>query len=208
MIQENAISVQNFLVSRYLETIKAIDGKIFNITYHQKRYESVLNSLGMQKYKNLLEYLNPPQNGLYRCRVVYSLDEIFVTYHLYKKRDIQTLKLVYNDEIKYELKSTDREYLNTLFELKENCNDIIIVKNGFVTDTTIANIALFQDGIWFTPKEALLNGTTRTRLLDEGKIVEKSISVNDIFNYTQVALLNAMIDFDIIAQKNIRKIIC
>ena len=208
MIQENAISVQNFLVSSYLETIKAIDGKIFNISYHQKRYESVLNSLGMQKYKNLLEYLNPPQNGLYRCRVVYSLDEIFVTYHLYKKRDIQTLKLVYNDEIKYELKSTDREYLNTLFELKENCNDIIIVKNGFVTDTTIANIALFQDGIWFTPKEALLKGTTRTRLLDEGKIVEKSISVNDIFHYTQVALLNAMIDFDIIAQKNIRKIIC
>jgi len=195
-------------VSSYLETIKAVDGKIFNIFYHQKRYESVLNSFGIQKYENLLEYLNPPQKGLYRCRVVYSFDTISVTYHLYKKRDIQTLKLVYDDNIKYDLKSENRERLNDLFQQKNNCNDILIVKNRLITDTTIANIAFFKDGIWFTPKEPLLKGTTRARLLDEGKIVEKSIRVTDIFNYTQVALLNAMIDFDIMAQKYIRKIIC
>ncbi len=195
-------------MSSYLETIKAVDGKIFNIFYHQKRYESVLNSFGIQKYENLLEYLNPPQKGLYRCRVVYSFDTISVTYHLYKKRDIQTLKLVYDDNIKYDLKSENRERLNDLFQQKNNCNDILIVKNRLITDTTIANIAFFKDGIWFTPKEPLLKGTTRARLLDEGKIVEKSIRVTDIFNYTQVALLNAMIDFDIMAQKYIRKIIC
>jgi len=195
-------------VSSYLETIKAVDGKIFNIFYHQKRYESVLNSFGIQKYENLLEYLNPPQKGLYRCRVVYSFDTISVTYHLYKKRDIQTLKLVYDDNIKYDLKLENRERLNDLFQQKNNCNDILIVKNRLITDTTIANIAFFKNGIWFTPKEPLLKGTTRARLLDEGKIVEKSIRVTDIFNYTQVALLNAMIDFDIMAQKYIRKIIC
>ncbi len=195
-------------MSSYLETIKAVDGKIFNIFYHQKRYESVLNSFGIQKYENLLEYLNPPQKGLYRCRVVYSFDTISVTYHLYKKRDIQTLKLVYDDNIKYDLKLENRERLNDLFQQKNNCNDILIVKNRLITDTTIANIAFFKDGIWFTPKEPLLKGTTRARLLDEGKIVEKSIRVTDIFNYTQVALLNAMIDFDIMAQKYIRKIIC
>lgn len=195
-------------MSSYLETIKAVDGKIFNIFYHQKRYESVLNSFGIQKYENLLEYLNPPQKGLYRCRVVYSFDTISVTYHLYKKRDIQTLKLVYDDNIKYDLKLENRERLNDLFQQKNNCNDILIVKNRLITDTTIANIAFFKNGIWFTPKEPLLKGTTRARLLDEGKIVEKSIRVTDIFNYTQVALLNAMIDFDIMAQKYIRKIIC
>ena len=195
-------------MNSYLETIKAIDGKIFNISYHQKRYESVLKSFGVQKYENLLKYLNPPPNGLYRCRVVYSIDTIVVTYHIYKKRDIKMLKLVYDDEIEYDLKSSNRERLNNLFQLKESCDDILIVKNGVITDTTIANIAFFKDGIWFTPKEALLQGTTRARLLDEGKIVERTISVKDIFDYTQVALLNAMINFDIIPQKNIRKIIC
>ena len=36
----------------------------------------------------------------------------------------------------------------------------------------------------------------------------KDINVKDIYKYEKVALLNAMIDFDIIAVENIKDVIC
>jgi len=195
--------------SIFLETIKIFNGKIFHIEYHQNRYEKVLKSFGIKRFKNLKEYITPPKNGLYRCRVVYDLENnLFITYHLYKKREINSLKLVYDDKVEYSVKSTDREKLNQLYEQRENCDDVLIVKNSLITDTTIANIALLKNSIWYTPKSSLLQGTTKIRLLEEGKIVEKDILVKDIYSYERVALLNAMIDFDIMAQKNMRRIFC
>ncbi|MEA3228502.1 MAG: aminotransferase class IV [Campylobacterota bacterium] len=210
MIQVRDILVQNCLVSNsYLETIKSVDGEIFHIDYHQQRYETVLSSFAIDSYISLKTYLNPPKNGLYRCRLVYSLDNsISVTYHKYKRREIKSLKLVFNDDIEYNLKSTNRDILDTLFQLRDECDESLIVQNSLITDTTIANIAFLKDGIWYTPKKPLLEGTTRARVLKEGKVVLKDISVDDIYSYEKVALLNAMIDFDIIAEKNIRKIVC
>jgi 4-amino-4-deoxychorismate lyase len=52
--------------------------------------------------------------------------------------------------------------------------------------------------MWLTPKTPLLNGTTRQRLLDDGKIVEAEIKVHELRRFTKVALLNAMIGFDIL----------
>ncbi|MDA3907862.1 MAG: aminotransferase class IV family protein [Sulfurimonas sp.] len=192
----------------YLETIKALDGEIFNISYHQKRYESVLKSLGFNNFKNLEEYLKPPIPGLYRCRLIYDEQNINVTYHKYKKREVTSIKLVYDDEIEYSKKSTNRYELDNLFEKREDCDEILIIKNSLVTDTTIANVAFYKDGLWYTPKKPLLQGTTRARLLDEGKIIEKDIAVKDLKNYSKVALMNVMIDFDIIAQYNLKDMTC
>jgi len=197
-------------MSSFLETIKILDAKIYNLSYHQKRYESVLRSFGIESFKNLEDYIvDIPQNFLYRCRVVYDLEHnISVTYHSYKKRDIKSLKIVYADQLEYNKKYLDRTILNRMYEKRERCDDVLIVKNSFLTDTTIANIALLKDGIWYTPINSLLEGTTKRRLLDEGKIVQKDILISDIYTYERVALLNAMIDFDIISQKNIRRIFC
>ena len=194
--------------SSYLETIKIEDGEIFHLEYHQKRYESVLDFLGISVYKNLSEFIIPPQSGLYRCRLVYTEDNIELSYHEYVKRGIRHLKIIYDDEIEYTHKSADREEINTLYAKRGRYDDVLIVKNSLITDTSIANIALKKDDIWYTPSKPLLRGTTRARLLDEGKIVEKDIHLDEIDDYTGVALLNAMIDFDIIAQENIREIFC
>jgi len=192
----------------YLETIKIEDGEIFHLEYHQKRYEGVLNSLGISTYKNLSEFITPPKLGLYRCRLVYTLDTIEVSYHKYVKRGINHLKIIYDDEIEYTYKSTNREEINALYARRGRYDEILIVKNSLLTDTSIANIALYRDEVWYTPKSPLLKGTTRARLLDEGKIVEKDIHLDEIYEYSEVALLNAMIDFDIIAQENIRELFC
>ncbi len=185
-------------MSKFIETIKVVDGEVFHLEYHQSRYEGVLNSLGIEDVKDLKDYLDPPEWGLYRCRLEYGKGSIDVEYHKYKKRDISSLKLVFDNEIEYADKSANREKIDLHFAHKDEADDILIIKNLLVTDTSIANIALYRDGVWFTPKAPLLKGTTRERLLREGKIVEADINSNELRTFTQVALLNAMIDFDIL----------
>ena len=74
--------------------------------------------------------------------------------------------------------------------LKEN-EDIIIVKNGFVTDSSFSNLIFFDGKEWYTPSTPLLKGTTRARLLNEKKITERVIKIEDIKNYKSISLINA-----------------
>ncbi len=185
----------------YFETIKVIDGKALHMAYHQKRYERVLSALGIKEAENLKEHIKAPEIGLYKCRLVYSShsdNPITISYHSYKKREVSSLKLIFDNEISYALKSTFREELDALFSKRDGCDDVLIIKNLLVTDTTIANIAFYSNGQWITPKEPLLKGTTRERLLDEGKIVETEIKVSQLRSFSKVALLNAMTDFEIL----------
>ena len=117
------------------------------------------------------------------------------------------MKLIYDDDISYKYKSTNRDKINELFVKKGKCDDILIIKGGFITDTSIANIALYKDGIWYTPSNPLLKGTTRERLLDEKKIIQKTIKIQNLKEYSKIALMNAMIDFDIITKK-LKDVIC
>ena len=81
---------------------------------------------------------------------------------------------------------------------KEATLTISIVQNNLVRDTSIANIALFKNGRWLTPKEPLLCGTTRARLLIEKKIFEADITPKELCQAQKIALLNAMIGFEIL----------
>ena len=192
--------------NEFLETIRVEDGIYFHLSYHQNRYEEVLKSFNAKKIQNLETYLDAPKKGLYRCRLIYTAQQVVsVEYIEYKKKDIKSLKLVYDDEIEYPFKYENRDDINKLFRLREDCDDVLIVKNGLLTDTSIANIALY-DGEWKTPRNPLLKGITRKRYLDDAKIVEADIQVNDINKFTKIALLNAMIDFDIIREYNIKDI--
>jgi len=193
-------------VSRvFLETIKILDGVALHLEYHQERLNKALDTTNNY---NLYDLIEPPRDGLYRCRIVYDTKELKIEYLPYTKREIKTLKLVVNDTIEYANKYANRDEINQLVNLKENCDDILIAQNGLVLDTSIANIAFFDGREWFTPKTPLLKGTCRARLLDEGKIIEKDISVQEIKSFKKIALMNAMIDFDIIAVDNIEEIIC
>lgn len=186
----------------YLETIRALDGEIFHLEYHQWRLAKTLAK------HNLQALLNPPKKGLYRCRVLYDLQNIQIEYIPYTKRSIKTLKLIYNDDIEYEKKYSNRSSLDELFALRAECDEILIVKSGLIRDTSIANVAFFDGSEWITPRRPLLEGTTRERLLREKKIVARDVFVDDLAAFRGLALMNAMVDFDIIHQENIKEIIC
>lgn len=178
----------------YFETIKCDDYEVFNLDYHEKR---IAKSIALNL--NLQEYIYPPSNELFRCKVIYTQDGIEdVQYFKYKKRDIKSFKIIVDDDIDYSKKSLDRECIDNLFEKKEQADEIIIVKNGVVTDTSIANIAIFDGTNWITSKSPLLEGTTRARLLEEKIIFEKDITLEMLQKAKKLALMNAMIDFDVI----------
>ena len=120
-----------------------------------------------------------------------------VQYFAYEKREINSFKLVFDDEINYSKKYLNRDTLDKLYEKKDDCDEVIIIKNGVVTDTSIANIAIYYENSWITSKNCLLRGTTRDRLINDKVLIEKDISVQMLKEATKIALMNAMIDFDI-----------
>ncbi|MEA3290320.1 MAG: aminotransferase class IV [Campylobacterota bacterium] len=178
----------------YFETIRCDDYEVYNIEYHKKRMS---NTVGVNF--NLEEYIYPVNEKLLRCKVIYNSWEILdVQYYAYIPKIQKKFKLIYDDSISYHYKSTNRDQLDKLFENKDDGDDIIIVKNDLLTDTTIANIAVMIDDIWYTPKKPLLYGTTRARLLEEKKIIEKDIDVKILKKADKFAIMNAMIGFKII----------
>lgn len=178
-----------------LETIKIVDGEPLHLDYHQQRVENSLRTLNLKNNFSLNDHLNPPKDGIYRCRVIYNESILKIEYFPYTFSAINSLKLIHCDTIDYSLKYENRDQLNTLFDLRIDCDDILIVKDSLLTDTSKANVAFFDGSKWFTPATPLLYGTTRARLLDENKIFEKSLHVSDLSNFSKVAVLNALVDF-------------
>lgn len=183
---------------QFFETIKCDDYEVFNLEYHEKR---VAKTIAMNL--NLSEYIYPTSNKLLRCKIIYDENGILdINYFSYKKRDIKTFKILIDEQIEYSKKYLNRDSLDKLFSKKEDAQEIIIVKDGLISDTSIANIAIYDGNNWLTPKTPLLEGTTRARLLENKKIFEKDITIKMLKNAQKLALMNAMIDFDEIEEFN------
>ena len=75
---------------------------------------------------------------------------------------------------------------------------MLIVRDGLLTDTSIANVALYDGHEWLTPTHPLLRGTKRAELLARKAIREADIPADSIFSYSKIALFNAMIDFEVL----------
>jgi len=183
-----------------LETIKIEDGQVMNIEWHNRRCnKSRLELFKEKKLLNLEEFIEAPKEGLYRCRILYDRKVNSVEYIPYTPKEINSFKIVKSD-IDYSYKYSDREELNALID--PNYDEIIIEKNGLLTDTSIANIAFYDGEVWVTPTKPLLEGTMRAKLLLENFLIKKNIKSEDIQSYSHFALMNAMIGFQI--QKSIQ----
>jgi 4-amino-4-deoxychorismate lyase len=189
-------------MSLLVETLKVEDGNVLNISYHNDR---MLRSLYMiygirtgQRLENIIIVPESALNGVFKCRVIYNDKTFQVEFLPYILRPVNSLKLVHSDEICYPYKYIDRTRINRLFEQRGDCDDILIIKNGMVTDSSYANV-IFRDfeGNWVTPASFLLPGTKRAALLHQGLIAETTIGYSDINNYSEAKLINSMIEFGI-----------
>ncbi len=178
-----------------LETIRCETGKALHLRYHQERLNRSCAQEGLEETFDLDSLITPPKRGVYRCRFLYGSNGYKVEYHPYSPKKISSLKLIHCDDIVYPLKYADRERLNELFEHRGTCDDVLIIKNGYLCDTTIANIALFIGEKWVTPDLPLLEGTTRTRLIETGFLTTAGLCVDDITQASKIAVMNAMMGF-------------
>ena len=177
-----------------LETIQVKNGQFQNIRYHNHRFNKLRKDLfkidEFQALENLIKVPYDCVGGIFRCRVIYEneIEEVTFTPYIYK--DIRTLKLVDIENWDYSNKYADRSFMTNLLNENKDYDEIIMVKNGFITDCTVANLAFFDGTHWFTPSTPLLKGTKRQQLLDRQEIMEREIRVEDISRYEGVCLIN------------------
>ncbi|PJG85095.1 aminotransferase class IV family protein [Conservatibacter flavescens] len=178
------------------ETLAIINGQIQNIDWHQKRYIHSLDKYYGQKtavnLTALLANFQIPAKGEIRCRIDYNAHTQKVQFFPYQRRIIRTFQPVQCDHIQYHLKFTDRTLLNQLFTQRGQCDEIMIIKQGYITDCSIGNLIFLRQGEWFTPNTPLLNGTQRQQLLAQSRIQTRSIKQQDLELFEEIRLINAL----------------
>ena len=187
-------------MSLLLESIRLDDGEFQNLFYHERRMNRSLKFLcGVQDHFDLEEFLSKidrPTKGLYKCRIVYDDESKDIEFIPYQVRPINSLRVVEHDRVSYEFKYADRKLIDRLYGLKKDCDDVLIVKRGLVTDSSYANIVFRRGKRWYTPWSALLKGTMRSSLLEKNLIHEEEIRVEDIKTFESFKLINAMVQFE------------
>lgn len=177
---------------RLFESLRVENGKVVNVIYHQKRVSQSCSLI-------LTDYINGltlPSHGVHKLRISYSENAFHNhTIEPYQAKTIRTLQLIFDDTIEYSRKWENREALNNLYSKRNGCDDILIIKNGYVTDSSYCNI-LFYDGThWITPQDPLLRGSCRERLLTTNRIISRPVKVEELDKFTKFMLINAMLDF-------------
>lgn len=176
---------------KYIETIKVVNGQIQNLELHRERMLRTIGQvLPIETDVALLE-------GVSKYRLVYDSQQILEsTLTPYSISSISSLKLVDGGKIEYSSKFLDRSCIDELMKRKGECDDIIVVKNGMITDSSYCNLVFENEAGLFTPADSLLKGTKREFLLRNGIIQERNIQVGDLAQFNRIRLINAMIDLE------------
>ncbi len=183
---------------RFIETIRIENGRLQHIEAHQQR----LNATREKHFPaasnaiDLKQVLKPESfQARTRCRVEYGADILKVEYIPYSIRPIKLLRCVESNTIEYAYKKADRSEIDELFNQKGDADEVLIIRNGLLSDTSICNIALSNGKEWYTPAYPLLQGTMREQLLCDKRIIPATIWFTDLRKYQKIRLFNAMIDF-------------
>ncbi len=184
---------------QFIESIKIENGQAFLLNLHQQRiYQTFANfhHKCIINLHTLLSSLQLPQKGLYKWRIVYNLNGDFEHQFIpYSFTEIKDFELVENNEINYSFKYLDRTHLDTM-KKQSLTQEIIIVKKGFISDTTFSNLIFLKDDIWHTPKTFLLNGVQRLNLIHLGIIQETEINLENLKEFSHFQIINAMNGFN------------
>ena len=184
----------------FIEVVKVEDGMFVDPQPHIDRIirttmRFFAEPLTVQLIKDMIP-INL-RTGVVKCRIVYSKEVASIDFEEYEMRNIRSLSIIEDNTIDYGFKYLNREAINKLFSQRGDCDDILIVKDSLITDTSYSNVVFknFRNEL-YTPASTLLSGTKRQKLLNAGIIHEKEIRVNDIQSYVGVYLINAMIDIE------------
>jgi para-aminobenzoate synthetase/4-amino-4-deoxychorismate lyase len=71
---------------------------------------------------------------------------------------------------------------------------LLFNERGEVTESTIANVAVLLDGRWWTPPidAGCLPGVERGRLIENGRLVERTLTLDDLQAAEEIALVSSL----------------
>lgn len=186
-------------MSQFIESIKVEDQEIFLLEFHQKRVDQTFAHFGKEgtiDIAKIYKHLEHDEDGLFKLRIVYDLDKKIRTQMIpYAIPEIDDFQLVENNSYDYSFKFEDRKELEKM-KMKSKAEEIIIVKNNHITDTSYSNLLFLKGKDWFTPSTYLLNGVQRQNLLKHKNVKEAEITLQNIKQFSHFQIINAMNDFD------------
>lgn len=182
------------------ESICVQNGKVLHAHWHQLRFQkSFENFFGKAPSFDLLDSVEIPPSfcrGKVKLKIRYNAVTKDLQFQHYQMQKIESIRLVEADDLEYTYKYSEREKIEALFAQRGNCDDVLMVKNQRITDSSYANVIFFDGQQWWTPAIPLLEGTCRARLLDTGQVQEANIKVDDLQNFEGLKLINAMRDLE------------
>ena len=186
---------------RFIETIKIKEGVPRLLEYHQARFDKTrrdffLDIKDIVLRKAIKVPLEMSRENVVKCRVIYGKEIEHIEFIKYIPASIKSLKLIH-DDISYAYKFLDRSLFENHLNDKGSFDDILIIRNGLVTDTSFSNVIFRREtGDWITPQSTLLEGVKRQYLLDNKLIRMEKITVRDIHTFKAIKLINAMLDIE------------
>ncbi len=187
-------------MSQFIESIRVENFEAPLLDYHLRRAARTCSHHGLKLpldsaiINDFIEQ-ETRDEGVHKLRIVYGDKISSIEINPYEVKPVDSLQMIETKDINYEFKYANREFLSSLYARRSVCDDILIVNNGFVTDTYYCNIAFFDGDRWYTPARPLLRGTRREYLLQNEIIQEKEIMLSDLTLFTHFRLFNAMIDW-------------
>lgn len=189
-----------------IESMLLSNGQYFLLDKHLKRLEDsskyfqfIMNKSEIKQ--RLLQYAKNFPNGDFKIRLLLQKDGNFSIEGQEISKFEEPLKValanqcVSSTNIFLYHKTTHRKVYNEFQKRFQNVFDILLWnERKELTEFTNGNVVLEIDNTLVTPKveSGLLAGTYRNHLLEEGKIIEKVITIDDLKKCEKIWFINSV----------------
>lgn len=175
---------------------------------HLERLKKSMLEIGLLplEEKELREYLSELNIENKAVKITVTPLNIIIT-----EREINYKEEDYNKGMKLTISKVRRNSTSRLCYIKSTCyienliekenakksgyDDVIFLnENGYVTETSCANIFIVKNKKIFTPKleDGLLGGIVRSEIIREFDVNEKSITIEDLMQSDEVIITNSL----------------
>lgn len=186
---------------RYIETICICDGHPLLLPLHIRRMQRTAREKGFALPPLPdLAHLCPSAltSGTTKCRLLYNVEGIAeIDFTPYIPREINSLRIIEApSELDYHLKYADRSALHRLLDQRGEADDVLIIRDGLLTDTSYTNLILRFGEQLLTPRRPLLEGVQRQHLLQAGIVHQADLRMEDLQRSDEILLINAMLPLE------------
>lgn len=176
------------------------NGKILNLEEHQIRIESTFKKYYPEYQAHQLQSINlsklDTSNERQKLKLLYNHSTFQFLLSQIEKISFSKFYLIHLSYFQYNYKYSDRLIFKNLKQQLVSDEEIIMVINNEITDTSFSNLCFYDGSGWFTPSKTLLNGTMRSHLIKEKIIATNKIQVDDLVKFSKFKMINALNNFN------------